>query len=98
MKVEFDKIGKGCDACAVKSDSTCPKCERNPGLLQLKDFFKKKEAAPPPKIPGGLPGGIPRISPGNVQTLKDWGLNVPPASQVYPAASGQQEPASEAGP
>lgn len=92
MKVELDKIGKGCDVCAVKSESTCPKCERNPNLLQLKDFFKKKEIGPPPKVPGGLPGNVPRIRPGNVAELREWGIRVPDASQVLPSASDQQEP------
>jgi hypothetical protein len=92
MKVELDKIGKGCDVCAVKSAETCPKCERNPGLLQLKDFFKKREIGPPPRVPGGLPGQVPRIPKNNVDTLRDWGLRVPDASQVHPSASDQQEP------
>jgi hypothetical protein len=97
MKVELDKIGKGCDTCVNKGDKFCPKCERNPNLLQLKDFFKKKEIGPPPRVPGGLPGNVPKVSEGNRSTLAEWGMRVPGADHFQPCTPAQQEPQGEAG-
>lgn len=96
MKVEFDKIGQGCDVCIVKGKDTCPKCERNPGLVQLKDFFKRPPKQLPP--PQGLDNPTARVSEQNRSELSGWGVHVPrQVAPVPPPPAGEQKPQGEDG-
>lgn len=77
MKVEFERIGVGCDICIAKSAVNCRQCERNPAILKLKDMFKRPDKKPPAPPPG-LGGSKSKISEANRAELASWGIRPDP--------------------
>ena len=74
MDITFKLLGKGCDICIADVPKACRTCERNPGLVQLKDNFKKPSKTPP-TVP--LTDDSSKIPDKNRAELKRWGYHVP---------------------
>lgn len=94
MKVEFDKISQGCDICVAKSKENCRQCERNPGLLKLKDNFKRPDKKPPqPPVKDDVSRG--KISDANRAELRAWGVRIQPdlaTDRFQPPSSAVEKP------
>jgi hypothetical protein len=92
VKVEFDKIGHGCEICTEKPKA-CGTCERNPNLLKLKDNFKR-----PSKTPPALPvkdNDRFLVNEQNRGMLGEWGIRPPPRPVQAPPPSQQESPRAD---